>query len=148
MPALEKLGLEGLTITSAVGPALQTLPRLEDLSLMFSLDVGGDIVQWLDPDRVRVLKLPYRPMGSPIVTDETVQALAALSFRLRSLSVGGRGITPRAVDFLLELPDTLECLSLWHTRLSAADASLLRSGTGLSLDDSMRSTKGTFMLVP
>ena len=47
-----------------------------------------------------------------------------------------------------ELPDTLECLSLWHTRLSAADAALLRAGTGLSLDDSMRSSKGTFMLVP
>lgn len=67
---------------------------------------------------------------------------------LTTLAVGGSGITDAAIAALIALPITLENISLWHTKVSESGCSELRAATGLSMDDSMRSTRGTYILVP
>ena len=83
------------------------------------------------------------------MTDAALSALALLDLPgLQMLSLGGKGITDGCINDLLALTDTLEQLSLWHTKVTAPGAERIKAGTGLSIDDSMRATKGTFILVP
>jgi hypothetical protein len=66
--------------------------------------------------------------------------------RLERLSIGGNGITDAALVTLATLPDQLVDVQLWHSKVTLGGVSQFRAATGLALDDSMRTSRGTYML--
>jgi hypothetical protein len=145
---LRVLHAEGLVLTDAIGATLTMLRALQTLSLLYSLGVSGGIVHSLaNIEEMRVLKMPYKPTGLPLVDDSAVAAIAARgASSLRWLSMGGQGITDGAIESLAALSDSVERIDLWHTKVTPGGVAALQAATGLSIDDSIRATKGTYLL--
>jgi len=143
---LERIVAQGLGLTDAICFALEKM-TLSHLDLSSCTGISDAIVSHLSRASLTTLKLPYRPTGSPLVTDRVVEQLASLGFAgLHTLSIGGKGITDGCVEQLAQLPDVLCTIHLWHTKMTASGIAQLQRLTGLSLDDSMRTSRGTYML--
>lgn len=146
---LTHIDAEGLSLTDSIGSSLQHLEQLEHLSLMFTLGISDAIVSSLPLQCLHTLKLPYKPTGSALVTDSALQTLALLEpTKLKVLTCGGSGITDSAAKWIVMLPHCLGKICLWHTRVTVQGQEDISGGTGLSVDDSMRTSKGTYILIP
>lgn len=144
---LEKIVAQSLEITDAIVYALQKLPDLIHLDLSLCLQVTDAVVGCLDPDKIERLDLPYKPTGTAVVTNAAVQLLVDRGFsKLRSLSIGGKGIDDSAFEWMAMLPSTLCVVKLWHTKVTVAGLARFREATGLALDDAMATSRGTYML--
>ena len=136
-----------MEITDAIIYALQLLPELVHLDLSLCLQVTDAVVGCLDPNKIERLELPYKPTGSAVVTNSAVQQLVDRGFsRLRSLSIGGKGIDDDALELMAMLPETLISVKLWHTKVTSVGLARFLNVTGLAVDDSMATSRGTYML--
>jgi hypothetical protein len=96
---------------------------------------------------METLELPYRPMGVHVITNVSIQELVAQGFtQLQHISVGGKGMGDLALEALALLPDSLHSVTLWHSAVTRPGLDAFLAATGLSIDDTMATSRGTYML--
>lgn len=142
---LHTLDLRRTAVDDRIGPALAALPHLRGLMLAYTMVTDDLAMTIAQIPALRTLKLT----GCTGITDAGVRALGAslhLPYTLLGLDVGGGGITNAAAEALPQLRK-LESLQLWETEVSTPVAHQLVAALGMVIDDQIRCTKGTWIML-
>eukprot|EP00730_Choanoeca_flexa_P014194 TRINITY_DN6116_c0_g1_i1.p1 TRINITY_DN6116_c0_g1~~TRINITY_DN6116_c0_g1_i1.p1 ORF type:complete len:744 (+),score=141.97 TRINITY_DN6116_c0_g1_i1:163-2232(+) len=141
---LRVLNLERTDVGNDLGRALRNMPHLEAVLLTYTRVTSALANDLAQLSQLRVLKLTGCNWDDSGVA--TLAQSPDLALRLESLNVGGAGITDNIAPHILAL-SALQRLQLWETAVSPGCAQQLVARTPMVLDDQIRCSAGTWMLI-
>ena len=132
-------------IGDAIGVGIATMPNLEALMLSFTDVTDALAFNLTSLANLRCLKLT----GARLFGDNGLHHLSlseTLPTSLAALDVGSPIVTDAARQHLCVLKG-LESLTLWETSVSIAAADSVADALGLTVDDQIRCTSGTYIML-
>ena len=102
-PKLQRLTVEGPSITDQLAPSIAKLPELTTLAMRNTLISDAGIAQLAELNTLKIIDLRL----SPLVTDQSARVLASIP-TLRAVRISGVNITDAGIQQLLKLPQLTE----------------------------------------
>ena len=122
--------------------ALNLPPNLEHLKLSRAIGFDNTALQCLAQNAVAHTTRPHARPRQP-----GLEAPPRSERGLSALDVGSPGITDEAIPALQALVQLgLRSLTLWHSKVTRRGVERLMQATGMTLDQSMASSDGTYLL--